>query len=77
VSRGPDGSVLLGRSALLFRLALVAGVLGLVEWVYSSGLLEGLTAEQVRTDILALGPWGIVVWRIAQRKLRPSASPTL
>jgi uncharacterized membrane protein YdjX (TVP38/TMEM64 family) len=71
VSRGPDGSVLLGRSALLFRVALVAAVLGLMAWVYSSGLLEGLTTEQVRMDILALGPWGIVAYLVALSFLQP------
>ena len=71
MSRGPDGSILLGRSALFFRVGLVLGLLLLVGWVYTSGLFEGLTVESARADILALEGWGVLAYLVALSILQP------
>ncbi len=71
MTRNPDGSILLGRSALIFRVALIGAVLGLVGWIYSSGVLEDLDVERMRRQILDLGGWGMAGYLVALSVIQP------
>lgn len=71
MSHNPDGSRFLGRSALIFRVLMVLGVLGLLYGVYASGLVQDLDVEGLRDRIGALGAWGVVGFVVATSVLQP------
>jgi len=66
-----DGSLLLGRSALIFRVSLVGCVLAVLVWVCSSGVLANLDVEGVRAAIQGLGGWGIAGFLFALSVFQP------
>jgi uncharacterized membrane protein YdjX (TVP38/TMEM64 family) len=61
----------LGHTALIVRITLVLGVIGLMGAVYASGLHQQLSVETVQLAIQGMGAWGILAFLVGTSLLQP------